>query len=64
MPKDGDEYYYVDMIKDKYDVVFAVYTESYSDLMNFMHGNCFKTREETAGAAVRLLSGALCHGGL
>ena len=50
-PKDGDEYYYVDMIKDEYDVVFAVYTESYSDLMNFMHGNCFKTREEAAAKA-------------
>lgn len=51
MPKDGDNYYYVNMTKDEHEVAFAVYTERYFDLMNFMHGNCFKTKEEAAAKA-------------
>ena len=54
IPKDGDHYYYVNMTKDEYEVVFAVYTESYSDLMNFMHGNCFKTKEEATAKAKKI----------
>ena len=51
IPKDGDNYYYVNMTKDEHEVAFAVYTERYFDLMNFMHGNCFKTKEEAAAKA-------------
>ena len=51
IPKDGDNYYYVNMTKDEYEVAFAVYTERYFDFMNFMHGNCFKTKEEAAAKA-------------
>ena len=54
IPKDGDEYYYVNMTKDEYEVVFAVYTESYSDLMNFMNDNCFKTKEEATAKAKKI----------
>lgn len=54
VPKDGDEYYYVNMTKDEYEVVFAVYTESYSDLMNFMNDNCFKTKEEATAKAKKI----------
>ena len=51
IPKDGDNYYYVNMTKDEHEVAFAVYTERYFDFMNFMHGNCFKTKEEAAAKA-------------
>ena len=54
IPKDGDHYYYVNMTKDEYEVVFAVYTESYSDLMNFMNDNCFKTKEEATAKAKKI----------
>ena len=54
IPKDGDNYYYVNMTKDEYEVVFAVYTESYSDLMNFMNDNCFKTKEEATAKAKKI----------
>lgn len=54
IPKDGDDYYYVNMTKDEYEVVFAVYTESYSDLMNFMNDNCFKTKEEATAKAKKI----------
>ena len=50
-PKDGDEYYYIDMTKNEYSVVFAHYNNCYFDFMNFMHGNCFKTREEATTKA-------------
>lgn len=54
IPKDGDHYYYINMDKNEYEVVFAVYTESYSDLMNFMNDNCFKTKEEAAAKAKKI----------
>ena len=51
-PKDGDVYYYVDMDNKNYRIIDTDYlSDNYFDIMNYVNGNCFKTREEALNAA-------------
>lgn len=50
-PEDGDDYYYVAMDKNGYRIAAKNYFANYFDLMNYVNGNCFKTREEALNAA-------------
>ena len=50
-PKDGDDYYYIAMDKNGYRIAAKNYFANYFDLMNYVNGNCFKTREEALNAA-------------
>ena len=51
-PEDGDVYYYVDMNKKSYRITDTDYmSDNYFDIMNYVNGNCFKTREEALNAA-------------
>lgn len=53
--KDGDDYYYVYMDKNSYHITDTTYmSDNYFDLMNYVNGNCFKTREEALNAADRI----------
>ena len=52
VPKDGDDYYYVYMNKRGYYIMDKDYmSNNYFDIMNYVNGNCFKTREEALNAA-------------
>lgn len=50
-PEDGDDYFYVAMDKNGYRIAAKNYFANYFDLMNYVNGNCFKTREEALNAA-------------
>lgn len=51
-PEDGDDYYYVYMNKKGYYIMDKDYmSDNYFDIMNYVNGNCFKTREEALKAA-------------
>ena len=51
-PEDGDDYYYVYMNKKGYYIMNKDYmSDNYFDIMNYVNGNCFITREEALNAA-------------
>lgn len=51
-PEDGDDYYYVYMNKKGYYIMDKDYmSDNYFDIMNYINGNCFITREEALNAA-------------
>lgn len=51
-PEDGDDYYYVYMDKNSYHIISTAYmSDNYFHLMNYINGNCFKTREEALNVA-------------
>ena len=51
-PEDGDVYYYIDMDNKRYHITDTDYmSDNYFDIMNYVNGNCFKTREEALNAA-------------
>lgn len=60
IPKEGENYYYVFMTKDKWDISSANYSSaSYFDHMNFASGNCFRTPEDALESSKELYSGFL-----